>query len=392
MSRISTFARIATASLAATSAVVALATPAGAKPTWVITRIPAPPAALVASDGSPGPSPAAGRPFVDGNILRASDGSRYVIKGVAAYLMPFTTAAGGGPDPAIAEVSAMDFANRDQIFAAMRAIGINTVRIPVGQQALNGDPYGLGGTAGYVQRLSEIVRSADGAGLRVIVGWWDSMGEGSSWPAQAAQDFGLMGQVVGALRSDPNVLFEPWNEPNGVTWGQWLTTMTATLGQFRTVFGYRGVLFIDTVNWSWDFDPAEARLLQAVDAGLNAGRSDLVFANHRYANGNSCFCGQEAASWQSEIGQYVSTFPIVGTEYGYWNGPQSSTEPTWNLQLLSALAAKVSAGFNGYSDFVWDWVDPNTMVGNPGFHAATELTQLNQHGEIAETFFRQTFS
>ena len=245
---------------------------------------------------------------------------------------------------------------------------------------------------GYVARLAAIAQSAQAAGLQVIFGWWDSLGDGSSWPAQASQVFPMMQRVVAAVGNDHNVMFEPWNEPNGVSWSQWLAVMTTTLTQFRSAFGYHGVLFIDTINWSWDFDPGQASALQAVDAALNGGTPELVFANHRYANANPCFCGSEATSWQSDVGRYVSAFPIAGTEYGYWNGDQNPVQPTWNAQLLTAIAALVPAGFNGYCDFVWDWVDPNTMVGGAGYHSVSELTQLNAHGQAAETFYKRSFN
>ncbi len=87
-----------------------------------------------------------------------------------------------------------------------------------------------------------------------------------------------------------------------------------------------------------------------------------MFANHRYANASTCFCGAEQSSWQSEIGANVATFPILGTEYGWFNH-QGAPHPTWNNQLFAYLAQPaVPAGLNGAIAFVWHWVDDNSMT------------------------------
>ena len=341
-------------------------------------------AGVVLASGRPAAA-AAAAPRVAGNLLVDGTGSRYVIKGTAVYMVPFYTNGTGGPDGALASTTANDFAQRDQIFTYMRSIGINTVRLPLSVSTYGGpDPYGLGGTAGYLQRVSDIVSSANTAGLSVVVGWWDSLGEGDQWPAQHAQSFGLMGDVVHKLGDNPRVMYEPWNEPNHVSGDQWAGVWADTLRLFRTTLGYKGVIFADTTGWSWDFDPTRAQSLLDADASLRTSTPNIVFANHRYANANTSFNGNDQTSFEQSVGQYVSRFPIAGTEYGYFNN-FGAPQPTWNSQFLTYLATvSVPHGLNGYVDFVWDWVDPNSMVNANGQQG---LTSLNQHGQIAVANF-----
>jgi hypothetical protein len=233
-----------------------------------------------------------------------------------------------------------------------------------------------------LDRLAEYVDLAREARMRVLLVWWDSHRDGVDWLTSYRQVFPMMRAVRERLGNDPGILYEPWNEPHDVTWEQWFPVMKDTLEFFREDLHYRGVLFLDTIKWSWAFNPGWAQRVQSVDAQLQ-GKSQLVFANHRYANDNTCFCGSEFESWQNRVGRYVLEFPIAGTEYGYWNGPGNGVQPEWYRQLMTYLAeVAVPQGLNGFVAFVWDWVDPNALVDD------VATGNLTEHGRVTARFLQ----
>jgi hypothetical protein len=364
----------------AVAALTAATASASAAPVIGVPRPSLPqPVAPLAATGRPAVREAktlAGAPYVSRNLILLPGGSRLVVKGVAVYMMPFYSTTFGGRDNGLAATADRNFQQRDAIFGRLQALGFNAVRLPLGSDAYASDTYGLGGSAGQLARIQQIVASAEAHGLYVLIGWWDSLDSGGSLLADYARPFQMMADVRGALGEDPHVMYEPFNEPNQVSWNDWQAAMAVTIRFWRAELAYRGILVVDTVNWSWDFDPSRARTFQQYDASFMGGRPNIVFANHRYANTNACFCGVEEASFATDVAQYASTFPIVGTEYGFWND-EGPPQPMWNAQFFSYLATTaVPRGFNGAWFFLWNWVDPNSMTN-------TDALTLNEFGWTA---------
>jgi hypothetical protein len=179
------------------------------------------------------------------------------------------------------------------------------------------------------------------------------------------------------------IMYEPWNEPNNVSWSQWESVTKATLSYWRLTIGYRGVLFLDTPDWSWGFNPTEADAIISFDRNL-IGKSNVIFANHRYANANTTFSDGEKAEFQANVGQYFPNYPIAGTEYGNYNNGFAN-HLTWNAGFFDYLLGQIKSGYNGLFTFTWDWVDPNGMVvaGGNG-ETAQSLTTLNEWGKTAD--------
>jgi len=328
---------------------------------------------------------------VAGNLLKDPSNARHVVKGAAVYMMPFYTNGTGGPDAAVANTCNDNFAQRDPIFAYMHSIGINTIRLPVGASCYGGsDPYALGGTAGYLQRIANIVTSANSAGLNVLIGCWDSLGMSANWPAQYTGSLPMMQAIVNQQAANPHCMFEPWNEPNNVTWAQWSTVMNDTLDKYRTQWGYKGVLAIDTTGWSNNFDAPSMDALLTKDAGVTGtGAANLLYSHHRYANANTTFIASgDKAEFDNNIGQHLGVYPYMFTEIGFFNN-QGQPQPQWNTELVAYMASPLVAnGLNGFCAFVWNWVDPNNMVNANGQQG---LTSLNQWGQIATNgFFSKT--
>lgn len=299
---------------------------------------------------------------IKGNTFVDDAGKRVLLTGVTDYLLPFYKQ-GTQPDVDLERTTDVDYARRDADFKTMRAAKYNTVRVPLNADVFYHDVYGNGGSSGYLERMRKIVASARKAGIYIVFAWWGQFEGMTDAGAGIQPALNMMRTVAKTFGDDDHVLFEPINEPHDLSWPQWLDRMSSMLQWWRKTIGYKSALILDTINYSWDFNPSAATTLQRMDASLLGGKSQIAFANHRYANQSTCFCGQEQTSWQQTVGKYVGDYPIVGTEYGWYNN-MGPPRPTWNDQLLTYLSrTSVPAGLNGALAFVWHWVDDNSMTG-----------------------------
>jgi len=297
---------------------------------------------------------------VVGRTLEQSSGQRFVMRGVIVYAMPFYET-NREPDPALASVTEAAYVNRWAMFARIRALGFNTVKIPVSSAVYSGDAYGLDGTSVYLARLRAIVNAANIEGLYVVLCWSDAIGEGYWVITEYSSAFSMMKAVEFTFAGNPGVIYEPLDEPHEISWSQWIAISERMLQYWRATIGYRGVIIADTEGWSWNFDPSYVNALISYDEAL-LGTPNLLIANHRYPNGNSCFCGAERATWDSVIGQYIGSFPLIGSEYGIEDvvGPP---ELAWGQDFVTYLKNNaIPSGFNGALMFVWNWINPNTMT------------------------------
>ena len=329
-------------------------------------------AAVLLPDDASGPAPLT----VSGNLLQAN-GERVVLTGASAYLLPFYRGDGeGGRDIALQETTERSYRQRIQMLDHMRENHVNTLRVPVSLTGYEQDIYELGGQQAYLERLRGIVAAAADRDIRVVVGWWDSHAQGAEWLQTYRDVLPMMADVRAALEPWPSVVYEPFNEPHDVTWEQWEPVMRDVVSFWRDDLDYDGVLLIDTIDYSWNFDPQAARRLLDHDADLRGDAAAIVFANHRYANDNICFCDDERAEWEEVVGQHVDEFPIIGTEYGRWTGPDFQPQDRWNAEFAEHVSTTaVPAGLNGYLAFVWDWVDENSMTERDG-------SELNAYGRL----------
>jgi hypothetical protein len=312
-------------------------------------------------------------PYVEGNLLKHGNGSRYVMKGASVHFVEQYN------DATQQKYTLADWNNRDAILLKMRAMGMNTIRIPLTHTVY--DSAQIRSKAAWLDRLAGIVDTAEAYDMNVVFSWWDGDTDAANWPNTYTTLFPMLTDLVGRLGNRPRVMYEPWNEPNHVTWAQWQNPTRQTIAKLRSL-GYTGVIIVDTINWSWSFDPAEAQAVLDFDAGLRGGAPNILVSNHRYANTSTCFCGAELSAWQGEIGSQLGRFPIAGLEYGYFNNPYGPT-PLWNQQFLQYAAQTATpAGLNGAMAFIWDWVDQNTMVTADG-----ERTNLTQWGGIYRDSF-----
>ncbi len=196
------------------------------------------------------------------NLLLGADGKRFVMKGVQVHLNLYYPQLGSEYEALLATDRAMyqrAFDDRAALLDAMKACGINTVRIFVsGTVAL--DPNngyrtraeGYGGLTGYIQRLVTYADDARSRGFHVIFCSHD----GDAWAGDAAwaryQKF--YAALVPALKDNGNVHYELVQQPN-VDDREWTRLSKRSIDLFRSL-GYSGPLIVglNHIN-NWWYQP-----------------------------------------------------------------------------------------------------------------------------------------
>jgi len=111
---------------------------------------------------------------VRGNLIRLVSGPRFVMKGVVVYALPFYYV-DHRVDRNLETVTNQAWRERARLFAAIRASGANTVRIPLSASVYDDNRYFPGGSAAYLSRLRGLVQTATADRLYVVLCWWDSL-------------------------------------------------------------------------------------------------------------------------------------------------------------------------------------------------------------------------
>ncbi|HSL60114.1 MAG TPA: cellulase family glycosylhydrolase, partial [Acidimicrobiales bacterium] len=302
---------------------------------------------------------ASSRLSVEGADLVDASGERFVMLGSTLYALPFYLS-GDWTDGGLSEETRRISANLEPILDRMVDEGLNTVRIPLGTEAWESDAYAITPDE-WLDRVERITVAAAERDMYVMVAWWDAAQWGQSWPERHEESFPMMRAVHERVGGYDNLVVEPMNEPNRVSWEEWRTATSSTMRFWREDLGYDGPLVINTPGWSWTFDPNEADRITALDAEI-LGEPNVAFANHRYANDNDCFCGDERDTWVDEVGRYITDYPMLVTEIGNFNGDWEP-EPRWVDQFASHLVRdRLPDGLDGILVFTWRWSDPITMT------------------------------
>jgi hypothetical protein len=280
-----------------------------------------------------------------------------------------------------------EYNDRQAVVDTIKAWGGNEIRLRVLACDYNASKYMS--QAQEIQEIENWQSTAQAAGLYVGVTWWDPSDcgayneSGANWANDYAEAFPMMSAVVKALGpTNPWVFYEPFNEPNNISDGSWLTAMEATDKLFRSD-GYGGILLMDTNDYSHEYNATLMGQLQSNDAtqsGMN-GKPQVVFAKHDYANefsGNTTSAGSpyycfDSSDWPTNnFGTNTwsfTQFPVWETEFGNYNGGYTSS--CWSEGAASWMAAQVNNGtLVGASAFVWNWVDANTIT-NDGTSATS---------------------
>jgi hypothetical protein len=309
--------------------------------------------------GDPGSAGIENRLRMEDNQLVDADGEPVVLLGSTLYAFPFYLSDGWVDWPVMVE-SRRNVEHLDQILDRMAEFGFDTIRVPLGTDAWAEHIYALT-TEEWLDRIERIVADAAERDIHVMFTWWDALTWGSEWPQRYDESFEFMRAVHERVGDEPNVMIEPMNEPREITWDEWIEATSATVRFWREDLGYDGVLILDTINWSWSFDPDAADELIDLDTDL-LGEPNLMFAIHRYANDRTCFCDDELEQWERSVGRHIGDYPIIVTEVGNVN-EGFPAQPQWVDQFVDHLVTDgVDRGLNGVLAFTWRWQDENSMT------------------------------
>jgi hypothetical protein len=186
------------------------------------------------------------------------------------------------------------------------------------------------------------------------------------------------------IETDPNVIVEPFNEPNGISESKWLSTWEKELSFWRRQMKYSGVIVVDTDGHSADFATPYIRDLTN-DADRLGG--NLLFSIHSYATewpsaadgfATGMYSGSETdeQAFDHRYTSHEKSYPILIDETGNANGwpggdynaATSASGPSpnywlWLTQFHSAMASDVlDDGLNGEIGFAFSWSRGDCMI------------------------------
>ena len=264
-------------------------------------------------------------------------------------------------------------ASRRPDFAAMASWNANIVRI-----ALNQD-FWLSGSglyaSSYQMTVYQAVQDAEAAGLDVILDlhWSDqgnlgvtTSGKKQDSPTDSdqqqmadvnSQEFWL--EVAQQYKNDGHVLFELYNEPNGISWSTWLNGgispftivgMQQLYDTIRMTAGANNVVIAGGLEFAFDLSGVAENQIQGYnimyathpyksndsEGGVGLARSGLPRGQgHRaghvateFGDGSAACTGQ----WDSDLIAYSDKHAISWTAWAWWPGGCSfpSLLADWN--------------------------------------------------------------
>ncbi|MCK9922459.1 hypothetical protein MXD61_11305 [Frankia sp. AgPm24] len=293
-----------------------------------------------------------------GSELRrgSESGPRLQLAGVTGFVIQDSIV---GPQP----LGDQQHAARASIAYTLKSWGANYMRIRLWAAEWNILPPAE--QDAYLQKIVDWRDTLRAVGLITCLCWWDAL-DGpfahAAWATNYQRAFPMMTAVMDALGDDPTSIAEPWNEPNGISDGQWYTAMRDTITHFRTVIGYTGILILDPNIWAHAYDHTLFTNLENHDASL-IGRPNLLFAKHDYPNDypSNTF---DATTYVNATGGADTSHLRLETETGIYNGPTVNV-PAFGAAITTYLAARMQTQINlaGAAMFVWgNWYDPNALT------------------------------
>jgi endoglucanase len=312
------------------------------------------------------PPMAPGGYYTQGASVCTADGKPHLFNGVDRPSLEFTNT---GQWNGLSGIPASDF----QAMASWRA---NAVRI-----ATNQDFWLSGATLydpNYPATIAKAVHDAEAAGLDVILDLhWSDCGN-LKVPSLAGQNRSdtttVSGQQIMAdvnsvqfwkevatmFKDDGHVLFELYNEPNGVPWSEWLSggnsvAACPTVGMqalYNAVrmpapagAGAQNLVILGGLSYAFD--------LSQVQNYPIAGAYNLMYATHPYPTNDS------ESDWASSFGYLTdgNLAPVIATEFG---DTTTNCRGQWDTDLINFSAT------NKMSWTAWAWwatgpSNPNSM-------------------------------
>ncbi len=233
--------------------------------------------------------------------------------------------------------------------------GVNAVRIPVNEN------FWLSSSSSYCPSYSstvaKVVSLVEQQGMIPIIDLHTGGPINTTTPKngpECAPDAGsatFWKQVASAYRTDPNVIFELYNEPHGVPWSIWRNggdiACSSTGLSYRAVgmqqllaavrgAGAENVVLADGIDFA-------SNLAQVPQYALTG--SNVAYVYHLYVNQSN---PTTPSTWSAQLGSTTQLFPVVATEFGVL-GCQTPYPSGTEQQILNFLTT------NGIGYTAWGW-------------------------------------
>jgi endoglucanase len=299
---------------------------------------------------------AAGPYHTQGNAILDAQGQPYLFHGLGRDGLEYNCS---GDGPLDAQHLALMGPGKNSSFGTYW--WSNTIRLPVSEGYwIYGDPASGCNPVQYQALVKTTVATITSLGLNAILDlqWNDaggqSLGSGGTWPAPDADSVAFWQQAATLFKSNPNVLFEIFNEPHPTTWPCWqsgcsITSTTyagscncqltetyqavgmqALVNAIRTA-GASNLILAAGINWGFDLSGVTTN-------GLTG--TNIVYDTHPYPYQGK----MTPADWDASFGKLSATMPIISTESGEYD-----CKSTFESQLLSYLDSH-NIGWMG-----WAW-------------------------------------
>jgi hypothetical protein len=259
--------------------------------------------------------------------------------------------------------------NRQTVINTIASWGANLVRFRI-----HADDYNaLSSTAktDYIQKVKDWRDTVTAKGMWFMPCDWnplDGNHAGAAWVGHASDSDALFTAVYQALGNDPRVIYEPFNEPNNISWTDWQTNMQHTVSLFRDTLGYHGVLVIDPREYAnsgvqgFGYDNTQYTALETFDAARSGmSQHNLIWAKHDYYNNQNAAWSDSA--WITGQGGSQITHVVLESEFGNF---VTSSNDTWDQAACAFFKNRFASQTNyaGAAAFLWGpWVDANAISG-----------------------------
>ncbi len=237
-------------------------------------------------------------------------------------------------------------------FAAMHSWGMNELRLPFSACLVSSD-------AGYLPRLIQLARQAETAGLYVVLALFEDKRAGCAVAGISLPHPEVVSQwasVAAAFRSDPNVLFDLFNEPSigsGPTtdaeWNIWAHggSVASASGASVQVVGFdqlaHAIRNAGAVTQPLVAEAVNVDNLTGVTRHLLAD-TNVVYSVHTYFQGDL-----SSQYWDPMFGVEAATLPVFVGEWAFLPNGQYASMCS-DLHLSTTTAISVVNRFLAYMD------------------------------------------
>lgn len=276
-------------------------------------------------DGDPSTGTELSRLSVSGNLIVDDGGNEVRLRGVnfedPLWLDKFDFAGDGSPDDRFAEI-ATDLAR-------VKALGANIVRFPI----YPGNYFLLGGEiylSTYVDRMIDL---AEENGLYVSISY-QVIGKPGGWYNDEADD-GLPDYPSKLHYTDEGMAVEFWN------------TVAARYGErSHVLFEIYNEPADETADFTWtDLRPTGELLIETIrqhsdniilGSGPNYSSDLTAVPDNPYSDANLVYVAHiypatawqgddQVAEWERLVGFLADTYPVIVSEWGFYNGGNDET-------------------------------------------------------------------